>query len=35
VNDPLLSISEISPLHASFAEDLTAYAAAGMDGIGI
>jgi sugar phosphate isomerase/epimerase len=35
VNGPLLSISEISTLHASFEEDLTAYASAGLDGIGI
>jgi sugar phosphate isomerase/epimerase len=35
VSAPLLSISEISTLHASFEEDLGAYAAAGLDGIGI
>jgi sugar phosphate isomerase/epimerase len=35
VTRPLLSISEISTLHASFEEDLSAYAAAGLDGIGI
>ena len=35
MNEPLLSISEISTLHASFEADLTAYAEAGLDGIGI
>ncbi|HEX4519805.1 MAG TPA: sugar phosphate isomerase/epimerase [Gaiellaceae bacterium] len=35
MSKPLLSISEISTLHASFEDDLTAYAAAGLDGIGI
>ena len=35
MSEPLLSISEISTLHASFEEDLVAYAAAGLDGIGI
>jgi sugar phosphate isomerase/epimerase len=35
VTGRLLSISEISTLHASFEEDLAAYAAAGLDGIGI
>ncbi len=35
MSGPLLSISEISTLHASFEEDLAAYAAAGLDGIGI
>ena len=32
---PCFSISEISTLHACFDEDLAAYAAAGLDGIGI
>jgi len=32
---PRLSISAISTFHASFAEDLAAYAGAGLDGIGI
>ena len=35
MSGPLLSISEISTLHASFEEDLAAYASAGLDGIGI
>ncbi len=35
MNEPLLSISGISMLHASFQEDVTAYAEAGLDGIGI
>ncbi len=35
MTEPLLSISEISTLHASFAEDVAAYSAAGLDGIGI
>jgi len=30
-----LSLSEISTVNASFAEDVVAYAAAGLDGIGI
>lgn len=33
--DPSFSISQVSTLHASFAEDVGAYAAAGADGIGI
>ena len=33
--EPRLSISEISTLQSSFAEDLEAYAAAGIEGIGI
>jgi sugar phosphate isomerase/epimerase len=32
---PRFSISQISTLPASFEDDLTAYAAAGLDGIGI
>jgi sugar phosphate isomerase/epimerase len=35
VPDPPFSISQISTLQASFAEDVEAYAAAGADGIGI
>ena len=35
MTEPLLSISEISTLHASFADDVAAYSAAGLDGIGI
>jgi sugar phosphate isomerase/epimerase len=34
-DQPLFSISQISTLPASFAEDVRAYAAAGVDGIGI
>lgn len=33
--DPSFSISQVSTLQASFAEDVEAYAAAGVDGIGI
>ncbi len=33
--DPAFSVSQVSTLHASFAEDVEAYAAAGADGIGI
>ena len=33
--DPLFSISQVSTLAASFADDVRAYAAAGVDGIGI
>ena len=32
---PRLSVSQITTLRSSFAEDLRAYAAAGLDGIGI
>jgi sugar phosphate isomerase/epimerase len=32
---PRVSVSQISTLHASFSDDLEAYAAAGLDGIGI
>jgi sugar phosphate isomerase/epimerase len=32
---PRVSVSQISTLHASFEDDLKAYAAAGLDGIGI
>jgi sugar phosphate isomerase/epimerase len=32
---PRVSVSQISTLHASFEDDLQAYAAAGLDGIGI
>jgi sugar phosphate isomerase/epimerase len=32
---PRVSVSQISTLHASFEEDLEAYAASGLDGIGI
>jgi sugar phosphate isomerase/epimerase len=32
---PLFSISQVSTLSASFADDLRAYAAAGVDGIGV
>jgi sugar phosphate isomerase/epimerase len=34
-DQPLFSISQISTLGASFADDLRAYAAAGVDGIGV